>query len=176
MGIIEMIIFSFALNLDIFFVSFGVGTMISRAKIIPSMSLIIAFFQSLMPLMGFFIGHLLGTMFGHISTNIGAVLLVLVGIQLIKESRLSSTPLNQQNLFLVYVGVGFEDIMAGVSLGTLSNQIFLFTTIFFLISFGVNHSALYLGKMARKYLHVNIGYTTGAILILMGLLNFFHLI
>jgi manganese efflux pump family protein len=105
MGIQQMALLSIALNLDMFGVSLLMGTMISRAKIILPMSMIIAFFLTLMPLTGYGIGNAIGNLIGPVSSHIGAGLLIIVGIELIRETIFSSSNLlNNSNLVLLYLG------------------------------------------------------------------------
>lgn len=173
MAIESIALFSFTLNLDIFLVSFMIGTNISRAKIIPVMALTVAFVLSLMPLFGYGIGQLLGSLLGTNSHFIGAAILFFVGMLVIREAYLRKGPMNTTNLLLIYLGVSMEELMAGLSFGMQSGSIFMFILMFFCISALMNGVAFSLGKMVRRYLNFSVGYITGGILIAMGLWSLF---
>lgn len=176
MGIQQMALLSVALNLDMFGVSLLIGTMISRAKIILPMSMIVAFFLTLMPLTGYGIGNAIGKLIGPVSSYIGAGLLIIVGIELIREAYFSSISLlNSSNLILLYLGAGLDELTAGASLGMQSSRILLFLALFYCSAFVINFIAFHLGKMLRKYINFPIGYFAGVILIGMGIVNFLHL-
>ncbi|WP_041219329.1 manganese efflux pump [Desulfosporosinus sp.] len=87
-----------------------------NTRAIPFISVMIGFCQSLIPLTGYLIGNILGTAFGETSTKIGAFLLVFIGLQLIRESTDITPKQIGQNLILANLGVGFEDLMAGVNM------------------------------------------------------------
>ena len=123
MGITEMIVFSFALNMDLSIASFSLGMRVRHSKEIPVLTLIIAIIYSIISIAGFYLGSLIGDILGKTSTYIGASILIITGIAIIKE-YIKHPYRNQmhKNILLLYLSAGTENLLAGFSMGTLNSR------------------------------------------------------
>jgi len=175
MGITEMIVFSFALNLDLFIASFSLGMRVRNPNEIPIFALIIAILYSIIFIAGFYLGSLVGNVLGKVSTYIGALILIITGIVIIKEyMEHPYRHLVYKNILLLYLSASTENLLAGFSLGTLSSRITGFIFTFFIISYFVNLFALKIGKLTRRYIRFSTDLMMGVMLIIMGVMSFFN--
>ena len=174
MSITEMIVFSFALNLDLCVASFSLGMRVRNPKEIPILALIIAILYGIITIAGFYLGSLTGNILGKASTYIGAMILIIIGFVMIKEHlEHPYKNLVYKNILLMYLSASTEDLLAGFSLGTFSSSIIVFIFIFFIISYYVNLYALKIGKLTRRYINFSTDLLMGIIMIIMGILSFF---
>lgn len=175
LGILQLALFSSAINLDVFIVSFCFGSTLSRAKLIPILALILSILQSMVPIAGYGIGSLVGPLIGSFAHYVGASILLLIGLVMFLEGSKANLSFDHRNLFLAYLGIGIDDLLAGVSIGTLGANWLGFLLIYFIIAFFMNFAALYLGKWVRRYVRFPAEAVTGVILMGIGTLSLFGL-
>ena len=114
-----------ALGTDAFSMAVGVGLCgITRRKIFI-ISFVIALFHIFMPLGGLLLGTWLGKTVGQLASFIGAVVLVFIGLQMLREGFGSKFPMPQNSCeavpMQVVSGLGGMLVMAGsVSLDALT--------------------------------------------------------
>ena len=177
MGITEMIVFSFALSLDLSVASFSLGMRVRNSKEISILALIIAILYGIITIAGFYLGSLIGNALGKASTYIGALILIITGISIIREyMEHPYRDLMYKNTLLIYLSASIENLLAGFSLGTFSSSIIGFVFIFVIISYFMNLYALKIGKLTRRYINFSTDLLMGVFLIMMGVLSFFNLI
>lgn len=89
MGIIELFILAVGLSMDAFAVSICKGLTVGKVKPIHSITAGIYFggFQALMPTIGYLLGIKFQAMINEIDHWVAFVLLVIIGLNMIKESR-----------------------------------------------------------------------------------------
>lgn len=177
MGIKEILIFSVLLNLDLFFASLSWGTRIKRKSEIQAVTMIITLIQSILPLIGLYASKYLGPVLGEGGSNLGAVILIITGCKILRQTiKHPHKQLSRNNILLIYVGAGIEGLFAGVSLGALKANILLFMPIFVLITYLVNFAALRIGSTIRKFVNISIDSLVGIIIIVLGVLNLLDVI
>lgn len=99
---ITLAMMAFALGMDAFSVSLGMGLLQLRLKQIAYIGATVGFFHVVMPLAGMTIGRLLSIQLGHAATYIGGALLFILGVQMVIASFQ-----HEQERWLRPVGIGF---------------------------------------------------------------------
>ena len=84
--LVTIIIMAFALGMDAFSVSLGMGMYKLRFRQIFTIGVTIGIFHIIMPLLGIITGRFLSAQFGEIATYIGGGLLLILGVQMIWSS------------------------------------------------------------------------------------------
>src|SRR6476620_3089166 len=147
--IITIIIMAFALGMDAFSISLGMGMYRLRFKQMLNIGLIVGIFHIVMPLLGMIAGRFLSEKFDAVASYIGGGLLLILGVQMIwsslrKESESLITPVGF-GLLLFALSVSLDSFSVGLTLGIYGARTFLV-----LICFGA-------GAMLLSWLGLIIG-------------------
>ena len=118
---ITIIIMAFALGMDAFSISLGMGMYKLRLRQIFKIGITIGVFHIVMPLLGMITGRFLSEQFGTIAAYIGGGLMLLLGLQMIwssfsKEEGSLMTPVGM-GLFLFALSVSLDSFSVGLTLG-----------------------------------------------------------
>lgn len=144
-----IIIMAFALGMDAFSISLGMGMYRLRFKQMLNIGLTVGVFHILMPLLGMIAGRFLSEKFDAVASYIGGGLLLILGVQMIwsslrKESESLITPVGF-GLLLFALSVSLDSFSVGLTLGIYGARTFLV-----LICFGA-------GAMLLSWLGLIIG-------------------
>lgn len=169
MGILELIVFSSALNLDVFAASLYFGTTLSRNQIIPPITGVLATLQCLVFALGYAVGAMLGSFLGPVNHLVGAGILLLVGGKMLMKTSYRSLRFGDHNIALVYLGTATDTLMAGVSVGAIGTSLLVFLPIHFIVSSFSNFTALNLGKWLRRHIRFPVDTMTGIVMIALGI-------
>ncbi|HLU22873.1 MAG TPA: manganese efflux pump [Bacillaceae bacterium] len=112
---------AFAVGMDAFSISLGLGIYRIRLRRIFYIGLVVGVFHVVMPTLGILTGHFLSGLFGQITTYIGGILLILLGIQMIyfcfrEEENNAILPVGWGIIFFSLL-VSLDSFSAGLSLG-----------------------------------------------------------
>jgi putative Mn2+ efflux pump MntP len=183
MHFLELILIAIGLSVDTFAVSISTGLTINNIKFIQAtrVAIILAIFQLLMPLIGWFGGLQIEKLIGDYDHWIAFILLSSLGIKMIVDSTKNEiekkiNPL----LFSVIVSMGIatsiDALVVGVSLAFLQTNIWLAIIIIGIITFLAAMIGMLLGKNVNGKLGKNVEIIGGIVLIAIGLkILFFHL-
>jgi manganese efflux pump family protein len=170
--ILTLVIMAFALGMDAFSVSLGMGMYSLRYRHIFKIGLTIGVFHILMPLLGMITGRFLSEQFGTIATYIGGGLLLILGVQMVwssfrEEEESLLTPVGF-GLFFFALSVSLDSFSVGLSLGIYGAK-----TLLVLVCFGVGATLLsWLGLLIGRRVQGWIGKYSevlgGAILLFFG--------
>ncbi|WP_054957624.1 manganese efflux pump MntP [Paenibacillus dakarensis] len=173
-----ILIMALALGLDAFSLGIGVGMRGVRLRYILNISLLIAFFHMLMPLLGLFAGRYVGTLLGQVTGLAAGGLLVLLGGHMIWNSfrREGEQIMNYATLtgmLLFALSVSIDSFSVGISLGMFVNDVLLIV-----ISFGaVGGIMSILGLTLGRHMGAKLGeygeMIGGIILLVFGLMFIF---
>ncbi|MBB6445564.1 manganese efflux pump MntP [Bacillus benzoevorans] len=170
---VTIVIMAFALGMDAFSVSLGMGMYKLRLRQVLNIGITIGIFHIIMPLLGIITGRFLSAQFGEIATYIGGALLLILGVQMIwsslsqqQESLITPTGLG---LLFFALSVSLDSFSVGLTLG-----IFGAKTMVVLIIFGVGATLLaWLGLLIGQRVQGLLGKYSealgGAILFLFSL-------
>ncbi len=176
MGIISIIYIAIALSADSFAVSVAIS--ISANKITLKKKILIAFsfafFQSLLPLLGWFLGKEFGQFVNSISSWVAFFLLFFIGSKMFIEGLNKNEIENEFRpsfmiIIMQSVATSIDAFAVGVSFALLNIQIFVPILIIGIITFIVSMIGLYLGKILNKKLGKYSELTGGIMLILIGI-------
>ncbi len=147
--LVTIIIMAFALGMDAFSISLGMGMYRLRFKQMLNIGLIVGVFHILMPLLGMIAGRFLSEKFDAVASYIGGGLLLILGVQMIwsslrKESESLITPVGF-GLLLFALSVSLDSFSVGLTLGIYGAR-----TLLVLICFGA-------GAMLLSWLGLIIG-------------------
>jgi putative Mn2+ efflux pump MntP len=169
--ITTIVIMAIALGLDAFSLGIGLGMRGIRILHIVYISIIIAIFHILMPLMGMLTGHYISTILGGVAVATGGALLMLLGCHMIYSAMSSGrTPyfdiLTVWGALLFALSVSIDSFSVGISLGLFSSEVAI-TVISFGIFGGVmSVMGLYLGRRVGKWMG-EYGEAFGGVILLM---------
>lgn len=176
---ITIIIMAFALGMDAFSISLGMGMYELRLRQIFKIGITVGIFHIFMPLLGMIAGRFLSQQFDTIAMYIGGGLLFILGVQMIwsslgKESESIITPTGI-GLLIFALSVSLDSFSVGLTLGIYGAQ-----TILVLICFGAGAAILsWLGLLIGRHVQGWLGKYSevlgGAILLFFGLKLLFPL-
>ncbi|MBM7557023.1 manganese efflux pump MntP [Halanaerobacter jeridensis] len=184
MQLIELICLGVALGTDAFSVSVAVGMNRINWSLILKLSLVIAVFHVIMPLLGINLAQLLDHFFGHyyfeetiknITSVIGAGLLIILGTIMIVESRQEreygdfAFDLSLWGIIILAVSVSIDALSVGFSLGMLNVKILCSCLVLGSIAGLMVLFGLLLGKKIGLVLATKAQIIGGIVLIFLGL-------
>ena len=120
-----MLALAVALGTDAFSMCLGLGMVGVTLRQVLVISLTILVFHIVMPLLGWYVGELAGTLVGRAAAIVGALLLVYLGTKMIFSELRGGDALNPKvmlvnnwGLFLLAASVSMDALSVGFSLGT----------------------------------------------------------
>ncbi len=156
MGLLEIITLGFALSMDTFSVAVAVGLQrCCSYKQTLRMAGSFAFFQCLMPIIGWFLGTQVHDIIATYDHWVAFILLSFVGGKMIYESREaqqapSTDPTKGYTLLILSIATSIDALAVGISLAALKTDIFLPAVIIGIICFLVTALGLHLRKIFIK--------------------------
>lgn len=177
MDYITLFLIAFGLSFDTFAVSVSTGLILKKIKFQQALKVafVLAFLQSLMPLMGWFAGKQISQYIGNFDHWIAFVLLSILGLKMIIESYKSEE--NDKNFnplkFIVLLGIGIatsiDALVVGISFAFLQTNIWNAILIIGVVTFLVAMLGMLFGKKIGSKFGKRIEIMGGLILISIGL-------
>nr|WP_085979262.1 manganese efflux pump [Paenibacillus sonchi] len=178
--IVTIAIMAIALGMDAFSLGVGIGMKGIRLLHVLQLSLLIAFFHVLMPLLGLFTGSYVGHLLGQVTTFAAGGLLVLLGGHMVFNSFRTDhsrrEPVNHRTfwgMLLISLSVSVDSFSVGVSLGMFVNSITLTVLAFGACGGLMSISGLLLGRRVSRGLGDYGEALGGGILLAFGLMFIF---
>lgn len=180
--IVTVAIMAIALGMDAFSLGVGIGMKGIRLLHVLQLSLLIAFFHVLMPLLGLFTGSYVGHLLGQVTAYAAGGLLVLLGGHMVFNSFRDSENYSYRQfmdhrsfwgMLLIALSVSIDSFSVGVSLGMFVNSIVLTVLAFGACGGLMSITGLLLGRRVSRGLGVYGEALGGAILLAFGLLFIF---
>jgi putative Mn2+ efflux pump MntP len=152
---IQLLLLSLGLAMDAFSVSVSFGVCHPKSKIIPALrlSFFTACFQFMMPLIGWFIGKILGNIFIKGSFFIAFLILFAIGLKmiieaLIKKDKCAPVDISKgKHLIIICFATSIDALVAGLSLGILKTSLILSISLIGLVTLALSFTGVYLGKI-----------------------------
>lgn len=175
MGIVELFILAVGLSMDAFAVSICKG--LSMKKMSWKNALIAGLyfggFQALMPALGYFLGIQFSDMITSIDHWIAFMLLAIIGINMIKESRTESERLDDsfgiKTMLLLAVATSIDALAVGVTFAFLKVNIIPAVTFIGVITFCFGVAGIKIGNVFGEKYKSRAELAGGIILILIGI-------
>ncbi|MDF2607336.1 MAG: rane protein [Bacillales bacterium] len=164
---------AFALSLDAFSVSLGMGAAVARKKQIFKIGIFVGAFHVLMPLLGIILGNFIAIKFGAISSFISGALLLIIGIQIFysaikNDDKTYFSPVGFSLLVFAFT-VSLDSFTVGLSLGILGAKTWLTLIIFGGMSCLLSWVGLLIGRKSRSMFGPITEMIGGSILILFAI-------
>jgi putative Mn2+ efflux pump MntP len=182
MSLITIFAVAFALGIDAFSLSIGIGLSGVRRRQIYLVSMVVAFFHVFMPLTGLYLGQILGSYVGPIASKLGAIVLIFIGgrtlWEIYKESRnFTGTPQagfdvisisHPVSLVLMAASVSLDALTVGFGLGAIRVDLTLTVIIMGIIAGIMTFGGLIFGKRLSRSVGEKAELLSGFILVAIG--------
>lgn len=167
MNVMTLLLVALALGTDAFALAVGIGVTGIRKKRMLIVSLVICLFHIFMPLIGLGIGTVLGNLVGDVATIIGAIVLIVIGLNMLwdvlkSNKQIFSFPqakkhLNmtaQKNrsvdsfwgLMMLAASVSIDALSVGFGLGALKAQLWGTVLVLGIVAGAMTGIGFYLGR------------------------------
>jgi len=171
--VVSYFFLAFALGMDAFSVSLGLGMQRMRLKRIALIGVIIGLFHILMPFLGVMLGKVISTQINEITALVGGMLLVAIGAQMLlaafnHESKKIMKPIGA-GIILVAFGVSIDSFPVGLSLGISGVQTAMALFIFGAVSMILSWLGMLAGRKMYGFIGAYSEMLGGSILIGFGL-------
>lgn len=168
--LITIVLMALALGMDAFSLGIGMGVRGIRLLNILKIGIITGLFHVIMPLIGLFTGHYIGTLLGSVATYAGGLLLVALGAHMIYSSLKSDSIVvfdhrSFWSLMLFGLMVSIDSFSVGVSLGMFSTDLIVTVLLFGLFGGGMSIAGLLLGRKVSYWVG-EYGETLGGLILL----------
>jgi len=170
---VTLLLLGFALSLDSFRVSLGLGTLkLSRLR---QLQIVIAFgvCDALAPLIGLLIGKSLLEFVGPWVEHLGPLLLCAYGVYVIYiAKRCAGTETGETDRWMVLglpLSLSLDNLIAGTTLGMIGFPILLSVTIIGVMSSLLSLAGLRLGHTALNFLRIRADLIGGVVLVVIAL-------
>ncbi len=179
MSLIEIIAISIGLAMDSCAVSICTGISMKKFKINKALQISFWFglFQGLMPVLGYLLGNTFVSFIGKIDHLIAFIILLLIGLNMIKENResIDGDNLSFKNIILLGIATSIDALVIGITFSFLDANIEIAVLCIGIITFILSFIGVKLGNFFAKRFLKNPKYERfvsslgGIILILMGI-------
>lgn len=176
MSLWELFVIAIGLSMDAFAVSICKGLSVGRIKMkhVIIVGLYFGGFQALMPAVGYFLGRQFQSLITSIDHWIAFVLLVLIGLNMIRESRgKEEEKLNASFNFLTMlplaVATSIDALAVGVTFAFLKVEIAAAVSFIGITTFILSAIGLKIGNVFGTKYKAKAEFFGGAVLILMGI-------
>ena len=176
MEIVTLLFIAIGLSFDSFAVSITSGVARKRIEFWPAtrIAFSLAFFQALMPLLGWFIGIKITDKIAQADHWIAFGLLSLLGLKMIYESLKQEEelknfdPLNPWILITMSLATSIDAFIVGISFGFLKVHIIIALLIIGFVTFTISMLGILFGKKTSSHFGKRMEIIGGVILILIG--------
>lgn len=168
-----MLIIAISLSMDAFSLALAYGTLDNNKKEIFTLSLIVGIYHFFMPLLGFFLGNKILSIFTINNNYLVSIILVFIGLEMIIDTLRNSDKMCKMKFIQMLVfgfSVSIDSFSLGIGLNSLTNNVFIASLTFSLISFLFTLCGLYIGKKINQILGRVSTLIGGCILILIAFL------
>ncbi|MCB7069039.1 manganese efflux pump MntP family protein [Caldibacillus sp. 210928-DFI.2.22] len=164
---------AFALGMDAFSVSLGMGMASIRLKQIVKIGLTVGLFHIWMPLIGMLTGNFLSEQFGALATYAGGILLILIGFHMFmsgfkNDEKRSFKPIGI-GLFLFAISVSLDSFSLGLTLGIFGAKTITAITLFGFFATILTWAGLLLGRKMKGIIGQYSEAFGGTILLFFGI-------
>ena len=174
MTLIVITLLAISLSMDAFSLALAYGTLNldNRKEII--ISIMVGIFHFFMPLLGYKVGKIILKIINIDPIIIAGIIFIILGIEmllsLLKEEK-TTLITNLFSIMLFSLTVSIDSFSIGIGLNAISNNIFLCSIIFSIVSFLFTLFGLKLGKnLSTKFGNVTV--LIGAIILIMFGINY----
>jgi putative Mn2+ efflux pump MntP len=177
MDIFTIILIGIGLTGDTFAVSVSTGLSISKIQFVQALriALVLAVFQGLMPMIGWFLGIQIRDYIIDYDHWIAFALLTAIGGKMILESlkheseKKPFNPLKNSVLITIAIATSIDALIVGVSFAFIDVNILLSAGIIWFLTFFVSMTGVFIGKKTGELFGKKVEIIGGIILIAIGI-------
>lgn len=176
MGIIELFILAVGLSMDAFAVSICKGISLGKASIAAScwVGLWFGAFQALMPTIGFYLGTTFENYIKAIDHWVAFILLLIIGIQMIRESLSKDedeigSSLGVKTMLVLAVATSIDALASGIAIAAAQGDMGLGALFIGLITFTLSSIGVRAGSRIGSGFGHKAEFGGGVVLIVIGL-------
>ena len=176
MGIIEVLLIAVGVSMDAFAVSICKGLAMKKATLKASMTCGLWFggFQALMPIFGYFCGNVIANIVKSVAPIVGFVLLVLIGLNMIRESLTGDDEeitdhFSLKEVTLLAIATSIDAFAVGITIALVNDPILISAAIIGIVAFAFSIIGIHIGKRIGNYVGDKFEIVGGVILILIGI-------
>lgn len=174
----SMLFMAFALGLDGFSVSLGIGLQNIRLKRIAIIGSIIGIYHMILPFIGILIGKYISLKVEFITTVIGGLILVTIGSHMLFSALQTKSPINIhpkgfQLISLAFI-VSLDSFPVGISLGLVGIKTLFIIFLFGIVTTCLAWTGMLIGKKANNLLGIYSEMLGGIILFFFGIKMIFY--
>lgn len=171
---LTILVLAFALGMDAFSLGIGMGIRGIRLLDVLKISVAVALFHVIMPLIGMFMGHYVSSLLGNIAILAGGGLLVLLGSHMIYSSLWGeeSAAIDYRSVWGLSVfalSVSMDSFSVGLSLGLFSSNLIFAVLLFGMFGGIMSILGLLLGRKVSSWLGAYGEAVGGMILLIFGI-------
>ena len=130
-------------------------------------------FQFLMPIIGYFFGNVISTIVESLTSVIGFILLLLIGLNMIRESLSSDDEITDNFSFkevtLLAIATSIDAFAVGVTIALIKDPILISSVIIGIVAFIFSIIGVFIGRKIGDYVGDKFQIVGGVILILIGI-------
>lgn len=137
--------------------------------------LLIGILHIAFPIISFYIMKSLAIDLDLLGKIISAVIFFLLALMAFfkKKECLEQPIIKLLSLILLAIGVSIDSFLVGISLSFTTDNIFLPSIIFGIVSASITLLALLIGKIVIKKINFNLDYIAGLVFLVLGIVNLF---
>lgn len=171
---LESILIGVSLAMDAFAICICQGLRLKENKFFMGIKLGVVFglFQTLMPILGFYLGNIFSNKISTYGNIISFIILVAIGINMLKENGDENCEVivSFKELFILGVATSIDAFAVGLSFAIKGeNNILITTVIIGVVTFIISFLGTTLGNKVGNLLENKAHYLGGSILILLGI-------
>lgn len=171
---LESILIGISLAMDAFAICICQGLHLKENKFFMAIKLGVVFglFQTLMPLLGFYLGNIFSSKISTYGNIISFIILVAIGINMIRENNDENCKviINLKELLILGIATSIDAFAIGLSLAIKGEKDILIVAIIIgIVTFIISFLGTTLGNKIGKILENKAHYLGGGILILLGI-------
>lgn len=169
----SLVFMAFALGMDVFSLSLGMGMQHYRLKRIAIIGIVFGLYHLILPFLGILIGKLISAQLTELASLVGGLLMTGIGIHMILSVfRIEKRTLIQPygfGLLILGLSVSIDSFSVGLSLGISGVKIVFTIMLFGLVSMVLTWVGMLIGRKVRGFLGSYSEILGGSILCAFGL-------
>ena len=176
LSFLDILVIGIGLAMDAFAVSVCKGLTMPRRNLLKTLIIAgyFAFFQMIMPLIGFFIGTQFSEIVSSVDHWIAFVLLALIGGNMIRESfgseeHQTGDDVSCRVMFPLAVATSIDALVTGITFAFLSANVWISILVIGIVTFVLCVAGVLLGRLVGAKLEKRAQLLGGIVLILIGL-------
>lgn len=172
LNIFVIILIAVSLSMDAFSLSLAYGTLNLEKKNIYELSIIVGIYHFIMPLLGDFCGIKIVKLIPISSNILVFLVLSIIGIEMIIETFKKKNNVKIMKigeLLLFGLAVSVDSFSVGIGLSSITNNKFISSFIFSIVSMSFNYIGLLMGKKINNLIGSVSTFIGGFVLIVIGL-------